>query len=521
MRAPSQLEEVFRSAFEKLSACQCRLDERKDGCYRCLLAYRGRHFQGKTSRRAALDLLRRILDNWKKLKTTDRLESVRLNRLIESELEAGFLEALHRILDGEPERSLTQHVVNGKQGWYLKIPTYGNWLVEPQVELGPDKGISVSSRADFVLYPERPKEGERPVAVFTDGYEYHADPISGNMRVALDSAQRLAIVRSGKYDVWSVAWSDVYGRLDNRRQGVSPLTGPPGQVFGEVLNQLQLSNPATWVRLYQSSSFDLLLYRLTSGRDRAQWSRFSAAVLLNFLNSERRQGTEPSGICSALKEVPLIQDWWRADPDGTGGKAAAKTPDWLYRTLSRPETNAMVTASMEDLQIGRWEQLSIVVRLMDDCALEAGVAWKPSWIEFLRTSNIMQFARGAACITSCGLRDGLYGGLLEAADDRHVILPSAVELLIQDVLEQDAQRIVVAAEEAGRALPEAGYEVADASGEIVAIAELAWPGPKVCVLTNQQAESEAALRKLGWTIFMTDKLADSEQLLALLPQRIE
>src|ERR1035438_4788684 len=80
-----------------------------------------------------------------------------------------------------------------KQGWYLKIPTYGNWLVEPQVGLGPDKGISVSSRADFVLYPERPKEGERPIAVFTDGYEYHADPISGNMRVARDSAQRLGI----------------------------------------------------------------------------------------------------------------------------------------------------------------------------------------------------------------------------------------------------------------------------------------------------------------------------------------
>jgi DEAD/DEAH box helicase domain-containing protein len=211
MRSPSQLEEVFRSAFEKLSACQCRLDERKDGCYRCLLAYRGRHFQGKTSRRAALDLLRRILDNWKKLKTTDRLESIRLNRLIESELEAGFLEALHRILEGEPERSLTQHVVNGKQGWYLKIPTYGNWLVEPQVELGPDKGISVSSRADFVLYPERPKEGERPVAVFTDGYEYHADPISGNMRVALDSAQRLASMTYGLWrgvmftDVWTIA----------------------------------------------------------------------------------------------------------------------------------------------------------------------------------------------------------------------------------------------------------------------------------------------------------------------------
>ena len=107
MRAPSQLEEVFRSAFEKLSACQCRLDERKDGCYRCLLAYRGRHFQGKTSRRAALDLLRRILDNWKKLKTTDRLESVRLNRLIESELEAGFLPASSKLRSRYPQMPKT------------------------------------------------------------------------------------------------------------------------------------------------------------------------------------------------------------------------------------------------------------------------------------------------------------------------------------------------------------------------------------------------------------------------------
>ena len=520
MRAPSQLEEVFRSAFEKLSACQCRLDERKDGCYRCLLAYRGRHFQGKTSRRAALDLLRRILDNWNKLKTTDRLESIRLNRLIESELEAGFLEALHRILEGEPERSLTQHVVNGKQGWYLKIPTYGNWLVEPQVELGPDKGISVSSRADFVLYPERPKEGERPVAVFTDGYEYHADPISGNMRVALDSAQRLAISRSGKYDVWSVVWSDVYARLDNRKQAVTPLTGPPGPVFSQVFNQLQLSNPATWIRLYHSSSFDLLLYRLTSGRERAQWSRFSAAVLLNFLNSERRQGAEPVGICLALREPTLTQDWWRTEPAVTGENVVTQPASWLYRTLSRPETNAVVTASMKALQKGDWEQLSAVIRLMDDCALQVGAAWKTSWTEFLRISNIMQFARGASCITSCGLRDGLYGGLLDAGDERHVRLPSAVELLIQDVLEQDAQRIVVAVEGAGCALPEAGYEIADASGEIVGSAELAWPGSKVCVLTNQQAESEAVIRKLGWTVFMTDKVGDSAQLLALLPQRI-
>jgi DEAD/DEAH box helicase domain-containing protein len=118
----------------------------------CLLAYHGRHFQGKTSRAAAVDLLGAILDAWDKLKRTDRLDTVRLNRLFDSELEAAFLEALRRKLQNEPERYLTPNVVNGKAGYYLRFPASGNWLIEPQVDLGPDKGVRVPSRADFVLY---------------------------------------------------------------------------------------------------------------------------------------------------------------------------------------------------------------------------------------------------------------------------------------------------------------------------------------------------------------------------------
>jgi DEAD/DEAH box helicase domain-containing protein len=63
------------------------------------------------------------------------------------------------------------------------------------------------------LYPERPYPGELPIAVFTDGYEWHADAASGNLRTGRDSAQRLAIVRSGKYRVSSLTWADVYERL--------------------------------------------------------------------------------------------------------------------------------------------------------------------------------------------------------------------------------------------------------------------------------------------------------------------
>ena len=57
MQLPDTLFEVFRLAHEVLAACQCQHDPNKDGCYRCLLAYHGRHDRLNTSRAAALKLL--------------------------------------------------------------------------------------------------------------------------------------------------------------------------------------------------------------------------------------------------------------------------------------------------------------------------------------------------------------------------------------------------------------------------------------------------------------------------------
>jgi DEAD/DEAH box helicase domain-containing protein len=509
MRHPGQLQEVFQKAYDALSVCECRLDERKDGCYVCLLAYRGRHFQGKTSRTAALDLLRPILENWGKLKTTDRLETIRLNRLLESELEASFLEALRRVREGEATRGLSPQVVNGKQGWYLKIPDHGNWLIEPQVELGPEKGISVPSRADFVLYPERPYPGEFPIALFADGYEWHADPVSGKMRTGKDSAQRLAIARSGKYRVWSLTWSDVYERLDKPQPVASPLGGAPGPVFANLLAQLDPDNSAAWLRLYAGSAFDMLLYRLTGGRQ-AAWDRFAQAVLLHLLQTELRQGAAPDDIRSALHEGTLADGW-------TAAGAAAQPSGWLYRTIARKDFCAFVSLPLADLQAWKLAEIAATLRLMDDHAAELGATWKGAWREFLRVGNVLQFAPGAVWLTTLGLREGIYGGLLNEAVAPKRQAPSVIDILLADVLDQDARALVFAVYEAGKTLPEPGYEIADAAGEIVAFAELAWIGQAVCVMTAAQTEGADAARQIGWTVLLTEELKDDAQkLLALL-----
>ena len=47
----------------------------------------------------------------------------------------------------------------------------------------------------------------RPVVVFTDGFGPHRH------RIGKDMAQRMALVQSGKYRVWSLTWGDVESRL--------------------------------------------------------------------------------------------------------------------------------------------------------------------------------------------------------------------------------------------------------------------------------------------------------------------
>jgi DEAD/DEAH box helicase domain-containing protein len=144
---------------------------------------------------------------------------------------------------------------------------------------------------------------------------------------------------------------------------------------------------------------------------------------------------------------------------------------------------------------------------MDDRSAGAGAEWKRSWREFLRLSNVLQHLPEVAWMTSTGLAEGIYGSLLEAGAPEKVRHGNAeIELLLADVLHKEARQIVLAADAASIVLPEPGFEIANSDGEIVAVAELAWPDQKVCVLTEEQKEYANAARITGWTVWMLNQL---------------
>ena len=68
----------------------------------------------------------------------------------------------------------------------------------------PGAGGHGPSQPDFVLRCD--DDHIRPVAMFTDGFEFHCHP---NNRLADDMQKRRAIVESGNYHVWSITWDDL------------------------------------------------------------------------------------------------------------------------------------------------------------------------------------------------------------------------------------------------------------------------------------------------------------------------
>jgi DEAD/DEAH box helicase domain-containing protein len=189
--------------------------------------------------------------------------------------------------------------------------------------------------------------------------------------------------------------------------------------------------------------------------------------------------------------------------------------------LSTDYIAGFVAVPHADLVDKSLRRLRVWLRLRDDRAVGAGAPWKSAWREFLRVSNVLQFLPEVAFMTSTGLQEGLYGSLFDAdMDDARQPSNAALELLLADVLDAGARAIVIAADQAGVELPEAGFEIADDQGEIVAVAELAWPDERVCVLTNAQIEYAGAARAAGWVVWLVDDAAaDPQRLFADLRKR--
>ena len=125
MTEPEKLLSVFEKAREALKFCVCNQDPEKDGCYRCVFAYRRSREMAETSRDTAVEMLDRILAHKDELEEVPSLGGLTINATFDSELEARFVEALRRIeVDGARAVQVRADLVRDAAG--DRTPSHGS-----------------------------------------------------------------------------------------------------------------------------------------------------------------------------------------------------------------------------------------------------------------------------------------------------------------------------------------------------------------------------------------------------------
>ena len=519
MRSEKQLMEVLELSLEALKSCACNQDETKDGCYRCLFAYRSSYTMPETSRTTAIELLAEILSYRDRMVKTESTRNISFNTFIESELEARFLGALKLYRSASLPLMLKNDLVNGKPGYFLKVGDRA-YYIEPQVKLGELNGVSIQSRADFIIKAARLNDRMKPIAVFLDGFTYHRD------RIGKDMAQRMAIVQSGKFHVWSLTWNDVENKFKPKQNFfedyMDPAGLPSGGNFNSLLEGYRLSRFKKYVKY---NSFDLLIHFLENP-DEKKWQQFMFVVSLLHLNPQKFDNNDAvnewmDAIDSLLPDE-MAEKVQEADCPKLNNSCLygnyvpiGQNDEKFLRQLVVVEQKAVVPPG---------EPLGVRIGccLNDDDKDKKKAYFQASWNGFLRLYNYYQFLPYSYFVTTDGNKSKVYDGIRlfeEIVVDADVPEKEPAQEKwneIKEVTDEKFHGLLDLLQENGWPLPEAGYELEGESGEIIASAELGWEELKIAFLTDEEIEYQNQFVDFGWKVIpISEILNDPEKYMSM------
>ena len=517
-----ELPRVFGMALEALKACECNREPLKDGCYRCVYAYRRSRDMALTSRNTAVAILESILDHVQDLEEVEGLDKV--NPVLESELEARFIEALRRMrIDGETP-GVRHDLVQGKPGYVLKVGER-TWFVEPQVELGESDGVAMPSRPDFLIRPARATEAP-PVAVFMDGFEYHRDSTDQ------DSAKRMALVRAG-FLVWSLTWHDLevaFGKaaeavdfLDAVTNGSASASGSTTAAESESprtgeMAELQRLLDERWdtgaIRTcLRASSLELLLRYLAEPVPE-KWKQAVFTALIGLFEQRRMESGEPRMLSPELRSrfdaavessLPgqvreAVGELTRHEvPDDAQSRVALAGRGVWHGTAPR-FADLFLALPLAAVRDGEPDDMAAIVHLHDDEPTRGHPRYRPVWNGVLRLYNLLQFLPGAWWTTRIGVEHARYPEYARTDQPPPVSgHPDGWE----EAMELTAPELRPAMEQwsaLGLPVPEAGFELIGQAERVIAEAELAWPDRRVAVLRPEQLEWTTLFTDAGWKV---------------------
>lgn len=489
MKSPESLMGVFEKSYAAMTGCSCNQDAEKDGCYRCLFAYRNSYGMESTSRTTAVEMLGSLLARKDSLHAIDTIDEIVLNPAFDSELESLFIGAL--VKTRADEIKIRQQVVNGKSAWFLTVGS-NYYTIEPQVLLGDKQGVALASKPDFLIRKVNATDAEyfKPIAVFLDGFRYHRDSVDD------DSAKRLAILRSGGFRVWSLTWDDISAYQAGDTHTPNP--------FAEQLNSgmkplqdrlLQLFGISQLFKSALFSPMEILLSYLSDPNDQ-DWMNLAFVRLLGWFDTQVMQEStfirEVRGRLEQRAPAVFLQ-------------ALEATGEAAYGAYHKDESDELSIDCVIPLEaIQQKNAAGILCSIWLDDQRSDAKNFKSNWQAFIKAANLLQFLPLCGWFTFKGIKSGIYESLdfscqrTSATADQ-----SEYGALLEEALEDYRDALEIWLDKGGM-LPVMGFELVGEQDAVVAEGELAWPEQKIICLMEEEMAYRSVFEENGWQVVLLD-----------------
>lgn len=475
---PEDFMEMLQEAKNKLDNCSCIHRQDKDGCYSCLYAYRVSHDLPNISRKGASDFIAKLLEKRSSLQETSTIEDISVNALFESDLEMRFIEGLRRSVYNNTPLEVKHAIINGKSAYTVKIQEL-SYTIEPQVEIGIEHGVDVPSRVDFLITPLRQTQTPiKPIAIFTDGFQFHADVNSEKYRLDKDFEQRMALIKSGKFHCWSLSYQDVMTKFNGSYS--------PNVLFDSLKKEL-LPN---YLRDIQSlTPFEALIMLLANPR-LDDWQKLSTAYAMSFSKCGRILKADADSIKDSitLSSVFNYSVDIKNNQEGDSGF-------WMKNIANGSARLSLFSfLGREDIAARKLDNIKTFVRLNDVDTEIQTTDFQTLWNDVLHALNLLQFCSHTTFITDRFVKNKLHISKIHEQS----VSNSAEWQEIFDVSDPQIHFVIEFAKEHGYICPIPGYELTGKDGEVLAMTDLAWEEKHLAVFLS--SDDEEIFTTHGWQV---------------------
>lgn len=475
---PDDFMEMLQKAKNKLDNCSCVHSQDKDGCYSCLYAYRVSHDLPNISRKAASDFIAQLLNKRHLLQQTETIEDISVNSLFESDLEMRFIEGLRRSSFENMPLEVKHAIINGKSAYTVKVKEH-SYTIEPQVEIGIEHGVAVSSRVDFLITPLRQTQTPvKPIAIFTDGFQFHADINSEKYRLDKDLEQRMALIKSGKFHCWSLSYQDVMTKFNG--------TYAPKVLFDALKKQFL---PNYFYDIQSVTPFDALIMLLAHPYI-DDWQKLSLSYAMSFSRCGRLSGAESAKIQDSIL-LSSVFDYSMEIKSNLNGDSGF----WMKNIAHNSARLSLFSVlAQEDIAAKKLDNVRILVRINDADSEIQSEDFQILWNDVLHALNLLQFCPHTTFVTDRFVKNKLHiTEISEQSANDNVEWKEIFEVSAHNI-----HPVIEFTQKRGYSCPIPGYELTGNSGEVLAMADLAWEEKHLAVFVP--SDDEEIFSAHGWQV---------------------